>query len=457
MICHQEKGCMNKIVIKMLPVVVVVIIFWGMILGCSDNYVKVESVKQVLAEIETNNYKANFTEKYDISMSPQLIAESDSNKGFFTGCNAELDKLGNIFIFWFNENNSWFYTPGITSTIHAFNNFQAGNNRIYEPFICKDSENNFVFFDLQNIPVDVKNRGAKWKILRILKWDGKDFSELHNTLLPKSTGNAIFNPFYAEYPDAEINFIRSDANLKKNLVIGSFYEEYMDFSSHSLKNTYQKTFLALWELDSDRWKVCERVARAGRFSAKDTDLAINKSGNIYAVWSEDAHRNNSTNNRIFFDVFDNEKWQGNHLISGDIPLNCEYPHIATDEMNNCHVVWSGVKAYDSEKHYYRKYSNSLEWSDIEEIPLGNYKPWQIYLTIMDNNLFIYWYEKNSICFKIRVASKLWSETYQINLGSSISKIKMLFDDSKDIHIIWETTSYEDGMIRIYYKKLVCKK
>ena len=201
-----------------------------MILGCSDNYVKVESVKQVLAEIETNNYKANFTEKYDISMSPQLIAESDSNKGFFTGCNAELDKLGNIFIFWFNENNSWFYTPGITSTIHAFNNFQAGNNRIYEPFICKDSENNFVFFDLQNIPVDVKNRGAKWKILRILKWDGKDFSELHNTLLPKSTGNAIFNPFYAEYPDAEINFIRSDANLKKNLVIGSFYEEYMDFS-----------------------------------------------------------------------------------------------------------------------------------------------------------------------------------------------------------------------------------
>jgi hypothetical protein len=241
----------------------------------------------------------------------------------------------------------------------------------------------------------------------------------------------------------------------------------------SVNSTNDNTDL---ELDSTDWKWDKTtvISTVSTSNSWTPSISIDSTDNIHVVWDDFADYGGSGADRdIFYKKFDSNtnSWGTTFVISTESTGHSAHSEIATDSVDNIHVVWDDATDYGDSGGdgdiFYKKYNNSTDsWGTTvvvsTESTANSWLP-SIAVDSLDN-IHVVWGDKTDydgagtlydiFYKKYNNSTDSWGTTIVVSTESTgwSEYAKIAIDSSNNIHVVWQDDYNGTGIIRdIFYK------
>jgi hypothetical protein len=232
-------------------------------------------------------------------------------------------------------------------------------------------------------------------------------------------------------------------------------------STYNQKIIYEKTVLISSCYNSSNssneitWSELYRVSNAVSGAATDSDITIDKQGNIHVVWGEEIGGYTEILYRKFTKT--NNLWTPTEIVSNTTAKTFSaFPVIAVDGDDKLHVLWRET----NETHWYMVYrrTNGLYW-DIEE-QLANVTVFTAHHDIIswDNGtVYAIWNDRLGLNFELfyktySTTNNSWSNiTQHTNSTYGSLSPKVVVDNQDNIHLTWTDSKDGLGTTEVFYQ------
>ncbi|MHA1258867.1 MAG: hypothetical protein ACTSRO_04365 [Candidatus Heimdallarchaeaceae archaeon] len=327
----------------------------------------------------------------------------------------------------------------------------------YHPHIISDSKNNIYVFWYDS--EDYSGSGTDIDIF-MKKWEAKTETWLDAEILStESTENSVF-------PVAAV-----DQNDNIYLV----WEDWTDLDG---AGTDEDVFLKRYFAQNNSWTSTEIVSTESSSFSTDSDIAVDRMGNIYITWKDDTDYNGAGSDYdIFFKEWfsSNSSWSDTVVISSESTDNSLEPRITVTSEGVVVIVWSDwtndmTPGDGADSDIYAKQRRFNEsWSDLLLISSSSTSISCSPDIVSDDigDLFICWTDYTNISgsgvdpdiflktFDER--TKIWSDVEIVSSESTSASTlpSITIDSFGSLHFTWTDItdlSYSGSDLDIFYRR-----
>ena len=200
--------------------------------------------------------------------------------------------------------------------------------------------------------------------------------------------------------------------------------------------------------------------------AKVPSIAIDSGDNINVVWQDQTNLNGvGTDQDVFYKRFDNGTltWNSTSVLSSYSTKSSINPNVAVDASGNVYVVWTDDTQYNSNDGiqdpdvFFKSYNATTQtWTNVTlistETTLNAALDTPKIATDSHNNLYVTWYDKSDIngagtdedifYKKFDTTTHSWQSTTVVSTESPQSSFYpfIAIDHLDNVHIVWEDVS-----------------
>jgi hypothetical protein len=256
--------------------------------------------------------------------------------------------------------------------------------------------------------------------------------------------------------------------------LGNVHVVWEDITDYNGSGSDQDIFYSCWNATFDNWTTTEVVSTESSMDSNQSSIAIDTLGNAHVVWSDSTNYNNSgTDEDIFYKCWNAtlKNWTKTEVVSTQSTSFANYPSIASDGLNNIHVVWIDDTGSDWDIYYNCWNATTYNWTGTEVISTESTSQSSYPSIVCDdlNNVHVVWHDFTDldgfgidydIFYKFwNRTTDLWTTTDIVSTESDEDSLypSIAIDDSNDISLVWQDRSDYDGAgteYDVFYKRFI---
>jgi hypothetical protein len=257
--------------------------------------------------------------------------------------------------------------------------------------------------------------------------------------------------------------------------LGNVHIAWHDYSDYDSSGSDQDIYYKMLNSSSSTWSITEVLSDISTMNSVDPHLAVDESDNVHVVWYDWTDYDSAGGDAdIFYRVLDSttKTWSSIDVVSTESTLDSGYPDVAIDRSENVYVVWTDWTDDDLEgdSDIYFKYwdSSTSSWSVTDYVSTES-TDWSQYPSLaidFEDTVHVTWYDSTNydsagtdqdvFYKKWSPITSVWSLTEVVSTESTAHSFdpKIATDTEGTLHIAWSDESdyaSSDTDTDIFYK------